>query len=579
MIIPTSLRRLLQSLKPHRVRIALALTGMAITASTEPTLVWMLKVLLDRGFAKPPTIPFWTVPVCVIGLFMVRGVSTFMTTYLITWVSTRLLNEMRRKMFERLLDVPLGFYNSTSVGQVINSMMFEAQQVIDMIKNVLVNAIRSSLTAIGLIGYLFYLNWKLTLVTVVLIPTISVIVRITGKRLSVLTQRYLAINAEMTQVLEETTRAHQVIKLFGGQNYERARFEQRADNLRSYSIKMASTFAATVPITQTLTAVAVSVVIVIALIQATQGQQTTGEFVAFITNMLMILAPLKQLAEVNGPLQRGLSASSAVFALVDAPVERTDGKTLSQRAKGRIDFVNVGFTYPGAERPALENINLTIMPGETVAFVGMSGGGKSTLVNLVPEFQAAGSGEIQLDGEAISALALPSLRAQMAMVSQHVVLFDDTVAANIAYGDTKPDPARIEAAAKAAHLTEVIAGLPQGLQTQVGDNGNRLSGGQRQRLAIARAIYKDAPILILDEATSALDSESERSVQAELDTLMKGRTTLVIAHRLSTIERASRIVVLVHGRIVEVGSHAELLEAGGAYASLYHSQFEKEVAA
>ena len=577
-MIPASLKRLMQAMKPHTGRLVLALVTMGFTALTEPALVWMLKVLLDRGFAKPPTIPFWSVPVGIISLFIVRGVSTFTTTYLITWVSTRLLNEMRRNMFDRLLDVPLGFYNTRSVGQVINSMMFESQQVIEMIKNVLVNATLSGLTALGLMGYLLYLNWQLTLVTLVLIPVTTVIVRITGKRLNMLTRRFLAINADMTQVLEETTRAHQVIKLFGGQEYERKRFEQRADEVRRYSIKMASTFAATVPITQTLTAVAVSVVIVIALVQAQHGEQTTGEFVAFITNMLMILAPLKKLAEVNGPLQRGLSASEAVFALVDAEGERTDGKVLPERSKGRLDFVDVGFTYPGAEKPALVNIDLSIQPGETVAFVGMSGGGKTTLVNLVPEFQAATSGEIKLDGLAIGQIALPSLRAQMAMVSQHVVLFDDTVAANIAYGDSNPDMARVEAAARAAHLTEVIAGMPQGMQTEVGDNGNKLSGGQRQRLAIARAIYKDAPILILDEATSALDSESERMVQNALDELMQGRTTLVIAHRLSTIERADRIVVLVHGRIVEIGSHAELLAKGGAYANLYHSQFEKEVA-
>jgi len=565
-------------LGPFQGRIYLALLGMAITAATEPTLVWMLKELLDRGFHNPPMIPFWTVPVCVIGLFIVRGVSTFATTFLMTSVSTSLLNEMRRKMFDRLLDVPLGFYGSTSVGQVINSMMFEVQQVIDMIRNVIVNSIRSSLTALGLIGYLFYLNWQLTLVTVVLIPITTVIIRVTGKRLSMLTQRYLAINADMTQILEETTRAHQVIKLFGGQNYERGRFEQRADKLRTYSVKMSATFAATVPITQTFTAVAVSVVIVIALIQATHGQHTTGEFVAFITNMLMILAPLKQLAEVNGPLQRGLSASDAVFAMIDAPVERTDGRVLSERAIGKLDFVNVGFTYRGAEKAALNNINLSVQPGETIAFVGTSGGGKSTLVNLVPEFEKVTSGEILLDGEAIGNLSLASLRAQMAMVSQHVVLFDDTVTANIAYGDPHPDMARVNAAVKAAHLSEVVAGLPQGLDTQIGDNGNKLSGGQRQRMAIARAIYKDAPILILDEATSALDTESERSVQAELDQLMEGRTTLVIAHRLSTIERASRIVVLVQGAIVEIGTHTELLAKNGVYANLYHLQFEKEAA-
>jgi subfamily B ATP-binding cassette protein MsbA len=327
-----------------------------------------------------------------------------------------------------------------------------------------------------------------------------------------------------------------------------------------------------------LTAVAVSVVVVVALIQATHGEHTPAEFVKFIMTMLMILAPLKQLAEVNGPLQRGLSASDAVFALIDAQGERTDGCALTSKAAGKIEFVDVGFTYPNQEKAALSHINLTVTPGETVAFVGKSGGGKSTLVNLVPEFFASTTGEIRLDGTAITQLSLESLRAQMAMVSQHVVLFDDTVAANIAYGDSNPDPVRIMAAAKAAHFADVIADLPQGLETVVGDNGSRLSGGQRQRLAIARAIYKDAPILILDEATSALDTESERAVQAALDELMQGRTTLVIAHRLSTIERADRIVVLADGEVVEIGTHAELLAHDGVYANLYHLQFEKEAA-
>ena len=381
----------------------------------------------------------------------------------------------------------------------------------------------------------------------------------------------------MTQVIEETTRAHQVIKLFGGQQYERTRFERRAATLRSYSMRMASTFAATVPITQIMTAVAVSVVIVIALIQASHAQQTVGGFVAFVTTMLLLLTPLKHLAQVNGPLQRGMAAAGAVFKLIDAAPERTGGKTLAARAAGRIDFVDVGFTYPGQGHAALLHIDLSIAAGETVAFVGMSGGGKTTLVNLVPEFYGASSGEIRLDGEDIRQISQASLRAQMAMVSQNVVLFDDTVAANIAYGDASPDPARIQAAATAAHLDDVIVKLPQGLQTPIGDNGARLSGGQRQRLAIARAIYKDAPILILDEATSALDSESERAVQAALDELMQGRTTLVIAHRLSTIERADRIVVLVAGAIVEVGSHAELLAKNGVYANLYRLQFAKEI--
>jgi len=578
MILPPHLTRVARMLAPYKGRLALAFLGMILTATTEPTLSALMKQLLDRGFASKPTFSLWMVPVLVIGLFTLRGVATFMTTYMMTWVSTRLLAHLRQIAFNRILDVPLGFYASHSVGRVINSLMFEVEQIIDMLRNVLTSLIRDSLTVIGLLGYLFWLNWKLTLITLVLIPLIAAVVRLTGKRLRKLTQNYLTINAQLTQVIEETTRANQVIKIFGGHQYEKLRFEERLGKQRSYSMRMASTFAATVPITQVITACAVSIVIVIALHQSSHGQMTVGDFVSFITAMLMLLTPLKHLAEVNGPLQRGLAAAEAVFALIDSPVERTDGAPLPTRAAGRLDFVDVGFSYPNQQQPALSHISLSVMPGETVAFVGMSGGGKSTLVNLVPDFYTVGSGEIRLDGTPIGQIALESLRAQIAMVSQHVVLFDDTVAANIAYGDAHPDPARIEAAAHAAHLDDVIAGLPQGLQTLIGDNGNRLSGGQRQRLAIARAIYKDAPILILDEATSALDSESERAVQAALDQLMQGRTTLVIAHRLSTVERADRIVVLAEGRIIETGSHAELLAKNGAYANLYQLQFAKETA-
>ncbi|HEX2531789.1 MAG TPA: lipid A export permease/ATP-binding protein MsbA [Burkholderiaceae bacterium] len=576
--LPAHFARLIAMLPKYKGRLALALLGMILTATTEPALAAMMKLLLDKGFTEKPAFSLWAVPAFVIGIFVVRGLSTFTTTYMLTWVSTRLLNQLRQQMFERLLDVPLGFYASTSAGRVINSVMFEAQQIIDMIRNVLTSLIRDTLTTIGLLGYLFWLNPALTLITLVLIPLIAVVVRYTGKRLRRLTSHFLNINAELTQVVEETMRAQQVIKIFGGQQYERTRFERRADKLRSYSMRMASTFAATVPITQIMTACAVSVVIVIALVQASQGQTTVGSFASFITAMLMLLTPLKHLAEVNGPLQRGMAAAEAVFDLIDARPERTTGKALPARAAGKLEFVDVGFTYPGQAQAALSGINLTIRPGETVAFVGMSGGGKSTLVNLVPNFYTVSAGEIRLDGEPIEGIALSSLRAQIAMVSQNVVLFDDTVAANIAYGDAAPDRTRIEAAARAAHLGDVIAGLPQGFDTVIGDNGSKLSGGQRQRLAIARAIYKNAPILILDEATSALDTESERAVQAALDELMQGRTTLVIAHRLSTIERADRIVVLVGGHIVETGTHAELLETNGVYANLYHLQFAKETA-
>jgi ATP-binding cassette, subfamily B, bacterial MsbA len=576
MTLSATFTRILGLLKPHTARMLVALFAMMITAATEPAVASMMKLLLDKGFSETRSFSLWMVPVFVVGIFVVRGLSTFTTSYLMSSVSGMLMSTLRQQMFSRLLDVPLSYYRDNSTGKVISAMMIEVNQILDMIRNVMIVLIRDSLTVIGLLGYLLWLNWKLTLVTITLGPVIAFVVRLTAKRLKRLIQENQHMNAEITQTLEEAMRAQQVIKIFGGQRYEASRFTDRSERLRRFLLKTASTMATTEPITQFINSFSVSVIIMIALSQAGDGQMTVGGFASFITAMLMTLTPLKHLAGVNGPLQRGLAAASTVFGIIDAMPERENGKVLAERAKGRLDFENVGFAYPGQRQPALADIQLSVAPGETVALVGMSGGGKSTLVNLVPEFFAPASGRILLDGQPISEIALPSLRAQMAMVSQNVVLFDDTVAANIAYGDATPDHVRIEAAARAAYLEDVIAGLPDGYQTQIGDNGMRLSGGQRQRLAIARAIYKNAPILILDEATSALDTESERAVQAALDQLMKGRTTLVIAHRLSTIEHADRIVVLQDGRIAESGSHAELLTRNGVYAHLYHLQFARD---
>ena len=571
------LKRLTALHAPYKKHLALALLAMVVTAATEPLLPYALKLLLDNGFGGKVNFSFWLVPLIVISIFAMRGASTFASSYLMSYVSTRILNELRRRMFASMLNLPIDFYNTHTVGKVINSIMFEVQQIIEMVTKVFTSIVRSSLTVLGLLAWLLYLNWALTLVTLVLLPLLTIVVRTTGKRLKKLNRDSLAVNAELTQVIEETTRAQQVIKIFGGQEYEKSRFEERAEQLRRYSMRMTTTFSATVPITQVITAAAVALVIVMALSQSEQGQITVGGFVSFITAMLMLLTPLKQLAEVNGPLQRGMAAAEEVFQLIDKTPERTGGKPLTGRSSGRIEFKDVSFAYPGHQEPALRHIDLSIAPGQTIAFVGMSGGGKSTLVSLLPGFYSASSGEILLDGQNIDTIALTSLRSQIAMVSQQVVLFDDTLAANIAYGDAAPDRQRVEAAAAAAFLSDVIDGLPDGLETRLGDNGSRLSGGQRQRVAIARAIYKDAPILILDEATSALDTEAERAVQAALEHLMQGKTTLVIAHRLSTIERADRIVVLSHGKIMETGNHQQLLDANGAYANLHRLQFSQQV--
>lgn len=570
-------KRLVAMHLPYKRRLMLALLGMIVTAATEPAVPFLFKQLLDKGFSDGKVqFSYWLVPLAVIGVFAIRGCSTFLSTYMMTWVSTRVLNELRQQMFTRVLDVPIGFYAQHTAGRVINSIMFEVQQVSEMVTKVFTTILRASLTVIGLLAWLIYINWKLTLITLVLLPLIAFVVRATGKRLKKLNRETLTINAQLTQAVEETIRAHQVIKIFGGQGYEKQRFEKRLHDLRRYIMRTTSTFAATVPITQLLTACAVAIVVVLALMQSSRGEITVGGFVSFLTAMLMLLAPLKQLTEINGPLQRGMAAAEAVFNLIDATPEKMEGRELAERAQGKVDFINVNFAYPGHSAVALQDINLHVRPGETIAFVGTSGSGKTTLVNLLPRFHVPTHGQILLDGQSVDDISLSSLRAQIALVSQNVVLFNDSVAANIAYGDKAPDRSRIEAAAQAAYLSDVIANMEQGLDTQIGDNGSRLSGGQRQRLAIARAIYKNAPLLILDEATSALDTESERAVQAALERLMQGRTTFVIAHRLSTIERADRIVVLSNGKIAEIGTHNELLEKKGIYANLYQLQFSSK---
>jgi subfamily B ATP-binding cassette protein MsbA len=563
------IKRLWAILKPYRGRAFLSLLAMALTASTQPLLAKGLQLLTDYGFKQKVLFPMWWVPAVLVSLFVLRGIGTFATAYYNNWVLSRVTNDLRGQVFDRVLRLPVARFHEESTGKVINTVVGDVRQVVDMIQSVFVAFVRDTLVVIGLVGSLLWLNWKLTLVGIVVVPLTAVIVRTTSKRLRHLNRENQRVTAEMTQVVEEAARGHQVIRVFSGERYENRRFHMRSEALRGFSQRMTVAFAATTPVTQVATSLALSVVVVLAL----QAGMTSGEFYQFVTLMLMLLTPLKALAEVNGPMQRGVAAAETVFELIDAPVEHDPGTRTLGRAQGHVRFDNVTFRYPNTLSPALDKVSLDVKPGQTVALVGMSGGGKSTFVNLLTRFYEPESGRIVLDGVPYQDLTLPSLRAQLALVSQNVVLFDDTLKANIAYGVDEVDYVRLQGAIRAAHLDDVVARLPDGVDTMIGENGMRLSGGQRQRVAIARAIYKDAPILILDEATSALDNESERAVQAALDTLMAGRTTFVIAHRLSTIEGADLIVVMEHGRIVEQGTHEELLSAGGMYANLYRLQF------
>ncbi|MCA8338914.1 lipid A export permease/ATP-binding protein MsbA [Burkholderia multivorans] len=574
----TVFKRLWPYIRPLVGIVLLAIVTMGVVAGTEAGIPALLKPLLDHGFgAHGSDRAKWYVPIAVIGLALIRGVSQYASNYLLNYVSNRILLQLRLEMFQRMIHTGASFFQRETASTVINAIVFEVNQILSVLTGVMVTLVRDSLTVVFLLGYLFYLNWRLTLIVAVILPGIGWLVSKINRRLRRLNREHQTLTNELSYIVEETVGGYKVVKVHNGESYEIDRFTAMSKRLRGYAMRMTISGGLAQPLTQFLASIALAVVITIAVVQSSNDQTTVGGFVAFVTSMLLVISPLKHLIDVNQPLQRGMTAAELIFGLIDEPAEPQGGGRPLARARGEIEFRDVSFDYGATERPTLDRISFNVAPGEMIALAGPSGSGKTTLVNLLPRFFDPTGGAILLDGVPIAEFDLHALRSQMAMVSQDVVLFNDTIAANVAYGQT-PDRARVQAALEAANLADAVAAMPDGLDTVVGGNGMRLSGGQRQRLAIARAIYKDAPILILDEATSALDSESERHVQAALERLMEGRTTLVIAHRLSTIERADRILVLEAGKIVESGSHDELLRHGGLYAHLHRIQYQQQAA-
>ena len=567
-------KRLWQFIRLYKSGLIVAVIALVINAISDTYMISLLKPLLDEGFGSAESDFLRTLPLIVFAMMFIRGVSGFVSTYCLSWVSGNVVMQIRRMVFNHFMHMPVSYFDKEKTGNLLSRITYDSEQVSAATSSALVSIVREGASIIGLLVLMFYNSWQLSLVLFAVAPVVAFGISIVSKRFRKISRNMQTMMGNVTASAEQMLKGHKVVLSYGGQDIEGKRFEKVSNQMRQQSMKLVTAQAAANPIIQMIASVAIVVVLYLASIDSIKDQLTPGTFTVVFSAMFGLMRPLKALTSVTSQFQRGMAASQTLFALVDLGTEKNEGRFIVERAQGDVAVKNVSFTYEGTEKPALENVSFDIPRGKTVALVGRSGSGKSTIASLFNRFYDVNSGCITLDGHDIRDYELKNLREQFALVSQNVHLFNDTIANNIAYAtEGKYSREDIERAANLAHAMEFISKMDGGLDAMIGENGASLSGGQRQRVAIARALLRDAPVLILDEATSALDTESERAIQSALDELQKDKTVLVIAHRLSTIENADEILVVDEGTIVERGSHADLIAKDGAYAQLHRIQF------